>query len=158
MKSIHALCVFLVTICVSTTVFAQPMTKTDASAFEAFVLQTWEQYSEYMNEGNVDDWLKLWDVNGVQLAPGSPASEGLAAITMSITAQHAASDFEQFKIINKEVEVWGDLGFARGNYSFAATPKDGGEQVQFMGKYLTIFKRQVDGGWRIYRDCFNPNS
>jgi hypothetical protein len=79
-------------------VFAQPMTKTDASAFEAFVLQTWEQYSEYMNEGNVDDWLKLWDVNGVQLAPGSPASEGLAAITMSITAQHAASDFEQFKI------------------------------------------------------------
>ena len=158
MRLTHALCVFLVTICASTSAVAQSMSEADANAFEAYVMQTWEKYSAYMNEGNVDDWLKMWDENGVQLAPGAPASEGMAAITMSITAQHAASDFEQFEIMNKEVEVSGDLGFARGTYSFAATPKEGGEQVQFGGKYLTIFKRQADGSWKIYRDCFNPNS
>lgn len=158
MRLIHVSWVFLVVICASTGAFAQSMTKADTDAFEAYVLQTWEKYSEYMNEGNVDDWLKMWDVNGVQLAPGAPASEGIAEITTSITTQHAALDFEQFKIMNKEVEVQGELGFARGNYSFAATPKDGGDQMQFEGKYLTIFRRQADGGWRIYRDCFNPNS
>lgn len=158
MRLSHALCVILVTICASTSAVAQSMPKDDVSAFEAYVLQTWEKYSEYMNEGNVDDWLKMWDANGVQLAPGAPAFEGITEITKSITAQHAASDFEQFEIVNKEVELSGDLGFARGNYSFAATPKDGGDQAQFTGKYLTIFKRQADGSWRIYRDCFNPNS
>ena len=110
-----------------------------------------------MNEGNIDDWLAMWDPNGVQMPPGVPAFEGITEITASITAQHGASDFEQFKIINKEVEVQGNLGFARGNYSFAATPKSGGEQMRFEGKYLTIFKRQGDGSWKIYRDCFNPN-
>jgi hypothetical protein len=117
MRVIHVSWVFMVAICASADAYAQSVTKADADAFEAYVLQTWEQYSEYMNEGNVDDWLEMWDVNGVQLAPGTPASEGIAEITASITTQHAAFDFEQFKIINKEVEVQGDLGFARGNYS-----------------------------------------
>ena len=26
------------------------------------------------------------------------------------------------------------------------------------GKYLTIFKRQPDGSWKAYRDCFNSNN
>jgi ketosteroid isomerase-like protein len=26
------------------------------------------------------------------------------------------------------------------------------------GKFLTIFRRQDDGTWRIYRDAFNFNS
>ena len=158
MRMTRALCVFLVTTCASTAAFAQSMNTADTNGFEVYVLQTWEKYSEYMNEGNVDDWLKMWDVDGVQLAPGAPASEGIAAITKSITAQHAASDFERFKIINKEIEVSGNLGFARGNYTFTAIPKDGGDKAEFEGKYLTIFKRQADGSWRIYRDCFNPNS
>jgi len=158
MRLTHAFCVFLVTICASMSAVAQSMPEVDASSFEAYVLQTWEKYSAYMNEGNVEDWVEMWDENGVQLAPGAPAAEGIAAITFSITAQHAASDFEQFTITNKEVEVSGDLGFASGTYSFAATPREGGDQVQFEGKYLTIFKRQADGSWRIYRDCFNPNS
>ena len=158
MRSSQILLVMLVAVGVSMAVSGQSVGKDDTDAFEAYVLQTWEQYSKYMNEGNVYDWLDLWDANGVQLAPGDPAFEGIAAITKSITAQHATSDFEEFKIMNEEVEVHGDLGFARGNYSFAATPKDGGDRMQFKGKYLTIFKRQDDGSWLIYRDCFNPNS
>ena len=109
MRLTHALCVILVTICATTSAVAQSMPKDDVSAFEAYVLQTWEKYSEYMNEGNVDDWLKMWDANGVQLAPGAPAFESIAEITKSITAQHAASDFEQFEIVNKKSsfrEIW----------------------------------------------------
>lgn len=131
--------------------------KADVDAFEAHVLDTWERYSEYMNEGNVDDWLALWHPDGVQLPPGVPAFEGKSEITTSITTQHSTSDFEEFTIVNREVEVQGNLGFARGNYSFIATPKAGGDSASFQGKYLTIFKRQADGSWKIYRDCFNAN-
>jgi ketosteroid isomerase-like protein len=132
--------------------------KADPDEFEKSVLATWEVYSEYMNEGNIEGWLELWDVNGVQLPPGVPAFEGIDEIRTSITTQHQTFDFQRFRIMNKEVEVQGNLGFARGNYSFASTPKEGGDQVDFAGKYLTIFRRQSDGSWKIYRDCFNPNS
>ena len=133
------------------------MSKADTDEFEAQVLETWERYSSYMNAGNRDAWIELWDADGVQLPPGVPAFEGKQAILGSITAQLDATNFEDFTITNREVEVSGNLGFARGNYSFKGTPKTGGETVQFQGKYLTIFKRQADGTWKIYRDCFNSN-
>jgi hypothetical protein len=35
------------------------------------------------------------------------------------------------------------------------TPKEGGETSTSSGRALTIFKRQADGSWKIYIDCFN---
>lgn len=133
------------------------MSKADTDEFEAYVLETWERYSAYMNAGNSEAWIELWHPDGVQLPPGRPAFEGKSAILGSVTAQLGATEFEDFTIMNKEVEVSGNLGFARGNYSFKGTPKAGGDTMEFAGKYLTIFKRQADGSWKIYRDCFNSN-
>ena len=48
-----------------------------------------------------------------------------------------------------EVEVLGDWAFSSGNFKV-------GEKVD--GKFLTIFRRQDDGSWRIYRDAFNMNT
>lgn len=131
--------------------------KTNVDSFEDYVLKTWETYSELVNAGNVDDWIELWDADGVQLPPGMPAFEGKSAIIDSISGAYAAVDFTEFKIVNEEVEVDGNLGFARGNYSFVGIPADGSDSMLFEGKYLTIFKRQSDGTWKIYRDCFNSN-
>lgn len=49
------------------------------------------------------------------------------------------------------------MAFARGTYSVKRTPVAGGETVETDGKYMTIFKRQADGSWKIYRDIFNSN-
>jgi ketosteroid isomerase-like protein len=35
--------------------------------------------------------------------------------------------------------------------------KDGGEPIPYDGKFLTIFKRQSDGSWKIHRDIYNSN-
>jgi ketosteroid isomerase-like protein len=131
--------------------------KTDVDSFEDYVMQTLETYSELVNAGNVNDWIELWDANGVQLPPGAPAFEGKSAIIDSISGAYAVVDFTEFKIVNEEVEVDGNLGFARGNYSYVGIPTDGSDSMLFEGKYLTIFKRQSDGTWKIYRDCFNSN-
>ncbi len=69
-----------------------------------------------------------------------------------------AYDFQDMAIINEESEVFGDFGFARGTYSALMVPKAGEEPVAVDGKYLTIFKRQADGTWKIYRDAFNSNT
>ncbi|MCH7939879.1 MAG: nuclear transport factor 2 family protein [Candidatus Marinimicrobia bacterium] len=60
-------------------------------------------------------------------------------------------------ITNEEVRVAGDWAFARGTYTAILTPKAGGETIDIDGKYLTILERQVDGSWKIFRDCFNSN-
>jgi ketosteroid isomerase-like protein len=42
-------------------------------------------------------------------------------------------------------------------YVHPNAPKAGGPESLFDGKFLTVFKRQPDGSWKIYRDCFNSN-
>ncbi len=49
----------------------------------------------------------------------------------------------------EEIVVAGDGAFSRGNFIV-------NDAVE--GKFLTIFRRQDDGSWRIYRDAFNMNA
>jgi len=60
----------------------------------------------------------------------------------------------------EDAQVAGDFGFAHGTFFVSVTPKGGGAVKSKVGKYLTIFKKQADGSWKIYRDSvsFNPAS
>ena len=129
----------------------------DVEAFRAAVQDTFDKYSAAMNAENSDVWISLWDENGIQMPPGAPAVVGKPAIEKGIRASHQALDWEKFTIRLEEVQVGGDWGYARGTYSASITPKVGGETAFLDGKYLTIFKRQPDGSWKLFRDCFNSN-
>jgi ketosteroid isomerase-like protein len=132
-------------------------TEADVAAFEATVLETWEAWTTTVVAGDVDGWIALWDDDGVQMPPNAPAVYGKAAIRGAFSNALLSADFEEFTINNEELEVFGDFGFARGTYSFVNAMTEG-EPVPFEGKYLTIFKQQPDGSWKVYRDCFNPNT
>ena len=129
----------------------------DVAAFEAVVLDTWATWSATVNAGDVDGWIALWDDDGVRMAPDAPAAHGKPTIRETISGAFLSVDFEEVTINNEEVQVFGDFGFARGNYSFVTVMAEG-DPVPFEGKYLTILKRQPDGSWRVYRDCFNSNT
>ncbi len=128
-----------------------------SNEFARAVDETWTEYSALVNAGDADTWIKLWDDKGVQMPPGAPANVGKATILQGIRGAFEAYDYRDFVINNEEVEVLGDFGFARGTYSTLLVPKAGGEHIPIDGKYLTIFKKQADGTWKIYRDAFNSN-
>lgn len=50
-----------------------------------------------------------------------------------------------------EVEVSGDLAFARSRLSVAVTPKEGANPIQLAGETLSVFRREAEG-WRLCRD------
>ena len=129
----------------------------DLEAFKAAVQDIFDAYSAAMNAEDSDLWISLWDENGIQMRPNAPAVVGKAAIEKGIRESYQALDWEKFTIRLEEVKVAGDWGFARGTYSASITPKAEGETAFIDGKYLTIFKRQPDGSWKIFRDCFNSN-
>jgi len=51
----------------------------------------------------------------------------------------------------------GDWAFGRCNFTATMTPKAGGEPIFTDGKALTLYKRQADGSWKLYWDCWNSN-
>jgi uncharacterized protein (TIGR02246 family) len=125
--------------------------------FARAVDENYAQYSASINAGDADSWIELWDDGGVQMPPGTPAKVGKATILERRRAGSETYDYKDFVIKNEEVELLGDFGFARGTYSALLIPKAGGEEIPIDGKYLTIFKKQADGTWKIYRDAFNSN-
>lgn len=132
--------------------------ETDVDEATAAINAVWREYEASQLAGDPDRWIALWLEDGVQLPPGLPPVVGKEAIDAKGRADLAANDYSEFVIDNKEVEVNGDLAFARGNFVVTVAVKSGGDPMHFEGKYMTIFRQQPDGTWRIYRDTFNSNA
>jgi len=114
------------------------------------------KYAEYVESGDAESWISLWDVDGIQLAPGAPMSVGKAEIWKNNKDGFGGGEMK-FNIVQQEIVVSGWYGYIRGVYDYVFTPT-GGSSMAFKGKYLTVFRKQFDGSWLIYRDTFNSDA
>ncbi len=119
----------------------------DTAADEQAILGIWSTYTEARVGGDAETWLGLWDKDGIRMPPGAPAVD-YATFAPGTPARFAKPP-ASMEIKSEEIEVAGDWAYSRGTF----TVNDAIE-----GKFLTIFRRQDDGSWRIYRDSFSMNS
>ncbi len=115
-------------------------------------------YALALETGDLELWLSLHTDDVVKMPPNAPASFGKDQLRANMEPAFDNFTFEM-AIYTEETQVSGDMGFARGNYTVAITPKAGGETIisEPDGKALTIYKRQADGSWKISHDCYNSN-
>ena len=94
----------------------------------------------------------------VQLPANGPIRVGKEAILSAFR-----TDFRQYihgaaLDVAEDVRVVGDLAFARGTYTTKVTPKvPGAAVIDDKGKWLTAFRRQADGSWKIVVDIWNSD-
>jgi len=105
---------------------------------------------------NAKDWqgdLVLYEDDAVELPPYQAAVQGKAAIQ---TWYEAFPPFSNFQEQSLEIEGQGNLAYDRGTYSMTVTPP-GAAPLEDRGKYLTIYRKQADGSWKIARVMFNSD-
>jgi uncharacterized protein (TIGR02246 family) len=139
-------------------VLTEYLTKVDVEADIAAIEEVLNQYAVALNTGDLELWLSLHADDVVKMPPNAPAIFGQDALRAKMEPAFDNFTFEM-ALYPEQAQVSGDLGFARGNYTVSMTPKGGGETIITMpdGKYSTICKRQTDGSWKIYIDCYNSN-
>ena len=128
----------------------------DTRADEAAINAIWSKYISSLEAGDIDAWLSLWTEDGVQMPPNEPPVIGkdqLRARTGGALDVFAV----EIDITNQEIGISSNIAFSRGVYTATFAPKDGSEPIPVDGKFMTILKRQADGGWKIHRDIFNSN-
>jgi ketosteroid isomerase-like protein len=95
------------------------------------------------------------DEQGSILAPDAPIATGKNAIAKVI-----ADDFAHENITwhaNKVgVARSGDLGYTSGTTEMNLKDASG-KTVAYKGKYLTVWKKQEDGSWKVLYDMFNSD-
>jgi uncharacterized protein (TIGR02246 family) len=106
--------------------------------------------------GDADRMAALFDNDGSQFGGKGRVIRGRKAIH-----DRFADGFKtngpalDFTITTLEIWLVDDLAYESGNYTLKLQPK-GKEVSSFAGKYVTIWKRQRDGAWKIWVDFGVP--
>jgi ketosteroid isomerase-like protein len=105
---------------------------------------------------NAKDWkgdAALLSEDAIEMPPNQAAVQGKADIQ---AWEEAFPPFSNFREQSLEIEGQGDLAYDRGTYSMTLTPA-GAAPIEDRGKYLTIWRKQADGSWKVLRAMYNSD-
>ncbi|HVS20950.1 MAG TPA: nuclear transport factor 2 family protein [Pyrinomonadaceae bacterium] len=98
----------------------------------------------------------LFDKDGSQFGAKGEVIRGRDAIHYRFSEGFKANGPAlDFTITTLEVWLVDDLAYESGNFTGKVQPK-GEDVINFSGKYVTIWKRQRDGSWKIWVDFGVP--
>jgi ketosteroid isomerase-like protein len=90
------------------------------------------------------------------LAPDAPLVEGREAIGTVFADLEAIPGYSlSWEPTIAEVGGAGDLGYTIGAYEMQLAPE--GAAMTIRGKYMTVWKKESDGSWRVAVDMFNAD-
>ena len=103
------------------------------------------------------DWVAFYAPDAAVLPPGEPAAVTGPAISASIAAFLALPELRVTWAPNRvEIARAGDLGYSWGSYQLSY--KDAkAKPMRDTGKYVEIWRRQPDGGWKCILDSWNSD-
>jgi uncharacterized protein (TIGR02246 family) len=112
------------------------------------VIQTW---LDATNAGDLPRVLALIDDDAIFIGPGRPPMDkpGFAAASRAMEGSghvEASSDI-------REVRVFGGWAYVWNQISVTAIPRGDGPRARRSGPALAIFRKGVDGRWRLFRDA-----
>ena len=133
----------------------KPGEQKDVAADLAAVNALRGKFRAAFNSNDAGALAALYADDAIVMLPNQPAVEGRPAIQSLYEAMFKANAVK-IAITPLETQLAGDWAYDRGNATTTITPKSG-KPMERSNKYLTIYKRQSDGSWKIYRDISNSN-
>lgn len=107
---------------------------------------------------DTEEFLSFFAPDASAYAPGMPIATGAAAIKTMFTGMMAMPGFSIRWTANKaDVAGSGDLAYTAGTYEMTLNDP-AGTPVKDVGKYVTTWKKQPDGQWKVVADIFNSDT
>jgi ketosteroid isomerase-like protein len=106
----------------------------------------------------VEAWVGFFADSGGQVPSDGPLILGHAAIRGAMTPAFADSTRKlRWEPVSAEVSADGSLGYTIGNWRQVRLEK-GTETELSRGRYLTVWRRQADGSWKVEADIGNQHT
>ena len=125
----------------------------DEAAVRKTVAAADSEYAVAFNAGDATKAASFYTDDAVSRPPNSEPQSGKAAIEQGLAgAFKGMGKVSDFKIDQKDLDVFADHAVEIGSYSFSFTPAGAKAAMKDHGSYMNYWKKQSDGSWKIYRD------
>lgn len=129
----------------------------DATAIEATIKEKEAQMLRDIQARNVDAVAAHFAEDATMIFPGEPPFRGRDAIAAEMKGLLADPAFA-VETVNEKTGAYagGDLAYTRGSFKVSYTDRTANEVKRETGYYVTVFKRQPDGSWKVVEDISSP--
>ena len=116
-----------------------------------------EQWERAFSSKDLEHSVAFCDESGSVLAPNFPIATGRAAIRQLFSGYFALPNLKiGWRVARVEAARSGDIGYSSGAYQMSFNDPSG-KLVTDRGKYVTVWKKQTDGSWKVLLDIFNSD-
>lgn len=127
------------------------------SLLQAELQQTDREFARRVRETRLEGWVEAFAEEGMVLPAIGPVARGPNEIRELYAPLFADPDFEiTWSPVGAEVASSGDFGYTFGDWQTSLPAGGAGGQAKNEGgKYVTIWRREEDGRWRVILDIGN---
>jgi ketosteroid isomerase-like protein len=137
---------------------AESPTPPDPEAVRASLIAADQAFAAATAAKGLEGWLAAFDTTAIQMEPDVPFTPGLAAIRGAMAPAFADTTWRlTWEPTMAFASAAGDLGYTLGTWQSTRYNDAGRGQVS-TGKYVTIWRKQADGSWKVVFDGGNPDS
>jgi uncharacterized protein (TIGR02246 family) len=116
-----------------------------------------QEWAAAFDSKDLDRATDAFSEDGVLLPQNQASCVGREAIRKNLRGLFSLPNLKiSWTPVRIVVSKSGDLGYTSGAYRISFTDRDG-KTVNDKGKYLTVWKAQKDGSWKVAADMFNTD-
>ena len=129
----------------------------DVSAEQTSLLEADRDFARATASERLEGWVRFFAENGAMFPAGRPVVRGHEAIRAFMGPAFETEGFLlQWEPLEANVSAGGDLGYTHGTFESRSLGADGDVTVT-TGKYLTVWRKQGDGSWKVEADIGNED-
>lgn len=129
---------------------------TDSATVRVAIEATNARFFEAFKRGDKTGLMASYADDAILMMPNEEAWRGREGLDKGFAGFLNQMSLKDGATKTEDVMVAGDLAVETVTFTWTLQPKSGAE-VKDKGKYLTVWKRQPDGSWKIVRDINNSD-
>jgi ketosteroid isomerase-like protein len=130
----------------------------DLDAARLSLMEADRAFARSVADRRLEAWVEAFDTTGIQMRPNRPFTPGHEEIRRLMTPAFADTSWHlSWEPRLAFVSASADLGYTLGTYQSVRRDSTGQERSG-TGKYVTIWRKQADGGWKAVFDGGNPDT
>jgi uncharacterized protein (TIGR02246 family) len=134
----------------------QAGTTTDAASVQRAIDSAEVRFSAALMKGDTASIGTIYADDAVILAPNMKIARGRAGMSQFNAAMLSNVTYPEVALTSDDLIVTGDYAIETGSYRMTIQPKQG-KAMKDVGKFVSVWKRQADGSWKMIRDIFNSD-